>query len=76
MRKEYYCSYCGEKVRFTGKTKDHAWKVGSKYQCSATCFSKEFDKKYKASKVNIYGGGVGNTKGKVIDRGYERHGSR
>ena len=76
MRKKRYCSCCGKEIKFSGKWEEYAWKVGSKYQCSATCFSKEFDKKYKASKVNIYGGGVGNTRGKVIDKGYERHGSR
>lgn len=77
MKKEYKCSCCGEKIKEGYDMKKYAWKVDGLYQCSATCFNIEFDKRYKASKTNIYGAcGVGNTRGKVIDKGYERHGSR
>lgn len=76
MKKERYCSCCGNKIKFDGNWKEYAYKVDELYQCGWSCFSKEFDKRYNASKTNIYGGCIGNTKGKVIDRGYERHGSR
>ena len=77
MKKEYKCSCCGEKIKFDGSMKEYAYKVDDDYQCGFNCYSKEFDKKYKANKTNIYGAcSLGGTKGKVIDRGYERHGSR
>jgi hypothetical protein len=76
MKKEYYCSCCGEKIKFTGRVKEHAYKVDETYQCSYKCYSIEFDKKYKESKTNIYSGCLGYTRGRSVDRGYERHGSR
>lgn len=77
MKKEKYCSCCGEKIPFNGNWKEYAWQVDGKFQCKGTCFFKEYDKKYVGSKTNIYGAcSVGSTRGKVIDKGYERHGSR
>lgn len=77
MRKKRYCSCCKEEIKFSGKWEEYAYKVDEDYQCGWQCYSTEFDKKYKESKTNIYGAvTVGNTKGKFVDRGYERHGSR
>ena len=75
-KREYYCSCCGDKIKHSGNMKEYAWQVDGLFQCSASCFSKEFDKRYKASKTNVYGGCLRNTRGRVIDKGYERHGSR
>ena len=78
MKKEYKCSCCKKKIDSEKyDMKNYAWQVDGLYQCSATCFNKEYDKKYVGSKTNIYGAcSVGNTRGKFVDRGYERHGSR
>ena len=77
MKKEYYCSCCGEKIKFSGNWKEYAYQVDGEFQCGWNCYSQEFDKRHKASKVNIYGAcSNGNARGKVIDKGYERHGSR
>ena len=78
MKKEYYCSCCGAKIDDRKyDMKNYGWQVDGEYQCSATCFNIEFRKRYKESKTNIYGGcTVGNTRGKFIDKGYERHGSK
>ena len=78
MKKEYKCSCCGEKIDSEKyDMKNYGWQVDGLYQCSGTCFNIEFRKRYKESKTNIYGAcSNGNTRGKVIDRGYERHGSR
>ena len=78
MKKEYYCSCCGEKIDSEKyNMKEYGWQVDGLYQCSGTCFNIEFRKRYKESKTNIYGAcSSGNTRGRVIDKGYERHGSR
>ena len=76
MKKEYKCSCCGEKIKFSGNLKEYAYQVDGEFQCGWNCYSTEFDKKYKASRNNIYGGCLGNKKGRVVDGGYERHGSR
>lgn len=73
------CKCCGKKIdtEFL-RMKDWAWRLDDKIYCSYSCYPKEFDKKYKASKVNIAGGGSDDTctRNRIIDKGYERYGSR
>lgn len=73
------CGCCGKKIdtQFINLG-DYKWKLDGKYYCSYSCYSKEFGKKYKASKVNVAGGGSDDTctRNRIIDKGYERYGSR
>ena len=69
------CACCGKKFKMTGKKKEYKWQLDNELFCSYTCYSKVFDSKYKAAKVanNIM---LGNSRGRFVDRGYERHGSK
>ena len=69
------CSCCGKEFNIRSK-KEHKWQLDNEIFCSYTCYSKVFDGKYKASKFNLNASESGYTKGKVISKGYERHGSR
>lgn len=70
------CSCCGKEFKMTTKKKYYKWQLDNEMFCSYTCYSKVFDSKYKASKTVIASKSYGSTKGRVVDGGYERHGSR
>lgn len=68
------CKCCNKEFKVPCPVNDFKWKIKGAYFCSYSCYSKTFDKLYKAfnnSKVS-----VGNTRGRVVDKGYERFGSR
>lgn len=45
------CACCGKMIDLTFRNrKDWAWKLNGKRYCSYSCYSKEFDKNYKAFK--------------------------
>lgn len=68
------CSCCGKEFNMRNK-KEYKWQLDNEVFCGYTCYSKVFDSKYKAAKTSATSI-LGNTRGRVIDGGYERHGSR
>lgn len=69
MRK---CACCGEQFKVTCAESDWACKLDDKLYCRYSCYSKEFDKKYKASRVCIGMNRVNTgTRCRVVDN-YER----
>ena len=68
------CSCCENEFKIENKT-TYKWKLGKEYYCSYKCYSKVFDSKYQASSITT-NYRLSYSRGKVVDRGYERHGSR
>lgn len=69
MRK---CDCCGGSYKMTCPEAEWAWKLDKKWYCSYSCYSKEFDAKYKASRVCIGMNRVNTgTRTRVVDN-YER----
>ena len=66
------CDCCGEVFKMTSPETEWAWKLDGKFYCRFSCYSKEFDKKYKASRVCIGMNRVNTgTRTRVVDN-YER----
>ena len=69
------CACCKQKKKLECSAKEWRWKLDGEYFCSFKCYSKVFDKKYKASSINV-SSRLNYIKGRMVDKGYERHGSR
>lgn len=75
MAKVIECACCKKIKPLECAVKDYKWKLDGEFYCSYSCYSKVFDSKYQASSI------AGNSRlsysrGRMVDRGYERHGSR
>lgn len=69
------CSCCKKDKKLPCSYKEWRWKLDKEVYCSYACYSKEFDKKYQASSISVKSK-LNYLRGKVVDKGYERHGSR
>ena len=76
MRLIYYlkCDCCEKEFNVENK-KTYKWQLDNEFFCSYKCYSKVFDSKYQASSISG-SSRLGYARGRTIDRGYERHGSR
>ena len=75
LQRTFKCSCCDKVFPLPCSTKEYKWKLDNEFYCSYSCYSKEFDKKYQASTITA-NNKVSYSRGKVVDKGYERHGSR
>lgn len=70
------CSCCEKKFNLVGSVNEYSWKLDGDIFCSYSCYSKVFDSKYQASSISANLNVSGYTRGRIVDKGYERHGSR
>lgn len=69
------CACCKKKGKLPCSVKEWKWQLDGEIYCSYACYSKVFDSKYQASSITS-NSRLSYSRGKVVDRGYERHGSR
>lgn len=74
MERFIKCECCNKEIKIDCTMKEYPYKLDKKIYCYK-CYSKEFDKKYQASSIGCYSR-LGYAKGRTVDKGYERHGSR
>lgn len=69
------CDCCKQKFELPCSMKEYPQKIKDKFYCGWKCYSKTFDEQFKASSISI-SSKLGYSRGRVVDKGYERHGSR
>lgn len=73
--KTIICAGCKKEKELLGSAKEYKWQLDKEFYCSYSCYSKAFDSKYQASKITATTR-LSYSRGRMVDRGYERHGSR
>ena len=69
------CDCCKQDFELPCSIKEYRFKIKGKFYCGWKCYSKTFDSQFKASSINV-SSRLSYLKGRMVDKGYERHGSR
>lgn len=75
MKTKKECDCCKQKFELPCSIKEYPLKIKDKFYCGWSCYSKTFDSQFKASSIGL-SSRLSYIKGRMVDKGYERHGSR
>ena len=69
------CDCCKQEFPLPCSMKEYKLKISGKFYCCWKCYSKTFDSQFKQATSSI-SCKLGYARGRMVDKGYERHGSR